>query len=190
MIYAPQFGDVAMHTLAEEYWEAVGIQVELREVSTEAYRTTASNNDHDVAITTSGTTTEAPLYANPFRLYPPFGDAALEPICGGPWAEWHDTNGASGVEPPDDIKSLWDLTDEWKSTPPSDPRYAELGQQIVEIHRDHFFLIGLVSSTPETTIVSRNLANVVEWKVQAFEYYRMYPQRTDQWFFTEIPASN
>jgi len=190
LVYAPQFGDVAMHELTKEYWEAVGVKVELREVTSEAYRTMASVNDHDVAITTSGTSTEAPLYSNPFRLYPPFGDAALEPICGGPWAEWHATNGASGTEPPDDIKTLWDLTDEWKSTPPTDPRYAELGQQIVEIHRAHFFLIGLVSATPEVTIVSRNLANVPEWKIQAFEYYRMYPQRTDQWFFTELPAAS
>jgi len=190
LVYAPQFGDVALHELAKEYWGAVGIKVELREVSSEAYRTLAANNDHDVAITTSGTSTEAPLYANPFRLYPPFGDAALEPICGGPWAEWHATNGASGTEPPADVATLWDLTDEWKSTSPDDPRYAELGQQIVEIHRAHFFLIGIVSSTPAITIVSRNLANVIDWKINAFEYYRMYPQRTDQWYFTTIPAAN
>ena len=190
LVYAPQWGDVAMHVLAKEYWEAVGVKVELREVSSEAYRTMASNNDHDVATTNSGLTTEAPLYSNPFRLYPPFGDAALEPICGGPWAEWRATNGASGTEPPDDVKTLWDLTDEWKSTPPTDPRYAELGQQIVEIHREHMWLIGTVTSTPAITIVSRALGNVPEWKINAFEYYRMYPQRTDQWFFTELPAAS
>jgi len=190
LIYAPQFGDVALHELAKEYWEAVGVKVELREVSTEAYRTMASNNDHDIAVADSGTSTEAPLYSNPYRLYPPFGDAALEPLCGAPWVEWHDTNGASGIEPPDDIKTLWDLTDEWKSTSPEDPQYAELGRQIVEIHRDHFFLIGTVSSTPAITIISRSLANVPEWKINAFEYYRMYPQRVDQWYFTEIPSGN
>ena len=189
MVYAPQFGDVALHELAKEYWEAVGIKVELREVTSEAYRTFAANNDHDVAITTSGLTLEAPLYSNPFRFYPPFGDAALEPICGAPWAEWQATNGASGTEPPEDIKTLWDLTDEWKSLAPEDPRYAELGQQIVEIHRAHFFLIGTVTATPEVTIVSRNLVNVPEWKIQAFEYYRTYPQRTDQWFFKTLPAA-
>ncbi len=187
LVFAPQFGDVALHELAKEYWEAVGVKVELREVSTEAYRTMASNNDHDIAVADSGTSTEAPLYANPFRMYPPFGDAALEPICGAPWAEWHATNGASGIEPPDDVKQLWDMVDEWKSTPSTDPRYAELGREIVEIHRAHFFLIGTVSSTPAITIVSRNLGNVVDWKINAFEYYRTYPQRTDQWYFITLP---
>ena len=57
LVYAPQWGDVAMHVLAKEYWEAVGVKVELREVSSEAYRTMASNNDHDVATTNSGLTT-------------------------------------------------------------------------------------------------------------------------------------
>src|SRR5690606_1229339 len=57
--YAIQFGSVARHELAKEYWEDVGIRVELREVSTEAYRAMASANDHDIAITTSGTETEA-----------------------------------------------------------------------------------------------------------------------------------
>ena len=187
LVFAPQFGDVALHQLAKEYWEAVGVKVELREVSTEAYRTMASNNDHDIAVADSGTSTEAPLYSNPFRLYPPFGDAALEPICGAPWAEWHATDGASGIEPPADIQTLWDLTDEWKSTASTDPRYAELGREIVEIHRAHFFLIGTVSSTPAITIVSRNLGNVIDWKVNAFEYYRTYPQRTDQWYFVTLP---
>jgi hypothetical protein len=30
---------------------------------------------------------------------------------------------------------------------------------------------------------------VPEWKIQAFEYYRMYPQRTDQWYFKTLPAA-
>jgi peptide/nickel transport system substrate-binding protein len=183
ILFPLQAGDTALHELAKEYWDAVGVRIELREVSTEAYRTIASGNDHDVAVFDSGTTTEAPLYANPFRLYPPFGDAALEPLCGGPWAEWRDTNGASGLEPPDDVKRLWDLTDQWKSQPPGTAEYTRLGQEIVEIHRKYMWLIGTVTPTPAVTVVSRSLGNVTPWTINAFEYYRTYPFRTDQWFF-------
>jgi hypothetical protein len=70
---------VKLHELAKEYWEAVGVRMELKELSTEAYRAMAASNDHDIQVTNSGTEVEAPLYSNPFRLYPPFGDAALEP---------------------------------------------------------------------------------------------------------------
>jgi peptide/nickel transport system substrate-binding protein len=190
MVYAIQFGDPARHELAKEYWEAVGVRVELREVSTEAQRAAASANELDIQITNSGLETEAPLYSNPFRLFPPFGDPTLEPLCGVPWKEWHDTDGASGVEPPDDIKTLWELTDQWKASLPGSEEYLSLGKQIVEIHLAHNYLIGVITSPPQPTIVSRDLMNVPQLSVNAFEYYRTYPYRTDQWFFSSAAAGN
>ncbi len=187
IVYSQQFGNPAQHELVKEYWEKVGVKIELKEVSTEAYRTMASNNDHDIAVTDSGTTTEAPLYSNPFRFYPPFGDAALEPICGGPWAEWHETGGKSGIEPPDDVKELWDLTSKWQASLPGSDEYVKLGQQIVEIHMKHFWLIGVNTSTPAMTIVSTRMGNRPKYKINAFEYYRAYPYRPDQWFFKTLP---
>ena len=190
LIYAIQWGDPALHELAKEYWEAVGVRVELKEISTEAYRAMAASNDHDIQVTNSGTEVEAPLYSNPFRLYPPFGDAALEPLTGGPWADWHNTNGAQGIEPPADIKPLWDMTDKWKSSLPGSPEYISLGQQLVEVQMAHFFIIGTVTTTPAVTIVSRVLGNVPQESVNAFEYYRTYPYRTDQWFRKDAAAGN
>jgi peptide/nickel transport system substrate-binding protein len=185
LIYAIQWGDPALHELAKEYWEAVGVKVELKEISTEAYRAMAANNDHDIQVTNSGTEVEAPLYSNPFRLFPPFGDAALEPLFGAPWVEWHNTNGEQGTEPPDDIKPLWDLTDKWKSSLPGSEDYIKLGQQLVQVQMDRGMIIGTITTTPAVTIVSRRLGNVPQLKINAFEYYRTYPYRTDQWYFKE-----
>ena len=188
--YAIQFGPAARHELAKEYWEDVGIRVEIREVDTTAYRATTSANEHDIAITTSGTETEAPLYSNPFRLFPPFGDAALENLCGNPWVEWHESGGTAGIEPPADIQRLWDLVDQWKSSLPGSEDYISLGQEIVEIHLAQNYLIGVLTSPPVATVVSRNLGNVPQYSINAFEYYRTYPYRPDQWFFKDAGASN
>lgn len=185
LIYAIQWGDPALHELAKEYWEAVGVKVELKEISTEAYRAMAANNDHDIQVTTSGTVAEAPLYSNPFRLFPPFGDAALEPLFGAPWVEWHNSNGGQGTEPPDDIQELWDLTDQWKSSLPGSDEYVRLGQQLAQVQMDRGMLIGTITSPPVITIVSRRLGNVPKITVNAFEYYRTYPYRTDQWYFKD-----
>ena len=185
LFYAIQFGDPARHELAKEYWEAVGVRVELKEMSTEAYRAMAANNDHDIQVTNSGLELEAPLYSNPFRLFPPFGDAALEPLFGAPWMEWHNTNGEQGIEPPDDIKPLWDLTDQWKSSLPGTDEYVSLGQELVQVQMDRGMIIGTITSAPALTIVSRRLGNVPELKINAFEYYRTYPYRTDQWYFKD-----
>jgi peptide/nickel transport system substrate-binding protein len=188
--YSIQFGPATRHELAKEYWEDVGIRVEVREVDTTAYRATTSANEHDIAVTYTGLVLEAPLYSNPLGFVPPFGDAALENLCGNPWVEWHESNGASGIEPPDDIKQLWDLTDQWKSSLPGSEEYMSLGKQIVEIHLAHNYLIGTITTTPAVTIVSRALGNVPEYSINAFEYYRTYPYRTDQWYFKEPVAGN
>jgi peptide/nickel transport system substrate-binding protein len=185
LLYALQFGDPAQHELVKEYWEAVGVKVEVKEMSTEAYRAMAANNDHDIQVTNSGLELEAPAYSNPFRLFPPFGDAALEPLFGAPWVEWHNSNGEQGIEPPDDIKPLWDMADQWKSALPGTDEYISLGQQLVQVQMDRGMIIGTITSPPVVTIVSRRLGNVPTLNVNAFEYYRTYPYRTDQWYFKE-----
>jgi peptide/nickel transport system substrate-binding protein len=185
-VYLLQTGNVALHELTKDYWEAVGVKVEIKEVSSEAYRTMASSNEHDIASFTSGTTIEPALYSNPFRLYPPFGDRALEPLCGAEWYDYYATEGESGTKPPDDdILALFDLTDQWRSSPPGSDDYIRLGKEIVEIHRDHFWLVGTISDAPNITIVHNRLGNVTEWTIQAWDYYRTYAFRTDQWYIKE-----
>jgi peptide/nickel transport system substrate-binding protein len=184
-VYLLQTGNPALHELTKDYWEDVGVKVELKEVSSEAYRTMVSSNEHDVATFTSGMTIEPALYANPHRLYPPFGDRALEPLCGAEWFDYWASDGATGTEPDADTLALFDLTDQWKSSPPGSEAYMSLGKQIVEIHRDHFWLIGTISNAPSLTIFHNRLKNVPEFTIQAWDYYRTYAFRTDQWFIRE-----
>jgi len=184
--YPIQAGNPSLHELAKEYWEDVGVRVELKEVSTEAYRTMASSNEHDLALFTSGTTFEPLLYGNPYRLYPPFGDRALEPLCGGPWFEWFKSGGEAGEEPPSqDIKDLFTMVDGWKVTIPGSDEYIQLAKDIIQIHRDHFWLIGTVSSSPGVTIIHNRLHNVPELQIQGWDIYRIYPVRAEQWFIVE-----
>jgi len=186
MNYLIQAGDPALHELAKEYWEDVGVKVELKEVSSEAYRTMASSNEHDIALFNSGTVLEPLAYANPYRLRPPFGDRALEPLCGGPWYEWWNTDGEAGEEPPDqDIKDLFDMVDEWTTTIPGTDEYLKLGKEIVQVHLDHFWLIGTITASPGVTIVHNRLHNVPEYKIQGWDIYRTYPVRPDQWFIVD-----
>jgi peptide/nickel transport system substrate-binding protein len=75
------------------------------------------------------------------------------------------------------------LTDKWKSSLPGTEDYVKLGQQLVQAQVDRGMIIGTITSPPAVTIVSRTLGNVPKLKVNAFEYYRTYPYRTDQWYF-------
>ena len=48
LVFSNQGGPVRLHELTESYWEAVGIQVEAREVTSDEYREEANNNNLDL----------------------------------------------------------------------------------------------------------------------------------------------
>ena len=77
------------------------------------------------------------------------------------------------------------MADQWKSALPGTDEYISLGQELVQVQMDRGMLIGTYTASPIVTIVSRRLGNVPTLKVNAFEYYRTYPYRTDQWYFKE-----
>lgn len=168
--------------LVKSYWEAVGVKVELKEIATEAYRSMVTNNDHDIATFTSGTVLEPMFISNQYRFVPPFGDHSLEPITGQLWADWVASDGANGVEPSDDVKRLFELTAQFKMSLPGSEEYIKAGQEIGDIHMKNIWLIGVISSPPSVMIHKDRLANFSPMKITAFEFYRFYPYRPDQWF--------
>ncbi|MEM0906200.1 MAG: ABC transporter substrate-binding protein, partial [Pseudomonadota bacterium] len=50
LIYSSQGAPVQLHELVRDYWSAVGVRVDLREVSTDEYRASANNNDLDLTV--------------------------------------------------------------------------------------------------------------------------------------------
>ena len=168
--------------LIKSYWEAVGVKVELKEIATEAYRSLVANNDHDLASFTSGGTLEPSFLANQYRFYPPFGDPILEPQCGLSYLEWFKSGGTTGEEPPADMKLLYELTEQFKVALPGTPEYIKIGQEIGDIHSKNMFMIGILGPAPSVQIGNNRIGNYIPAKVSAFEFYREYPYRPDQWF--------
>jgi peptide/nickel transport system substrate-binding protein len=168
--------------LIKSYWEAVGVKVELKEVATEAYRSLVANNDHDLASFTSGGTLEPSFLANQYRFYPPFGDPVLEPQCGLSYLEWYKSGGATGEEPPADMQRLYELTEQFKSAIPGTDEYVKIGQEIGDIHSKNMYLIGIIGPAPSVQIANNRIGNYIPAKISAFEFYREYPYRPDQWF--------
>lgn len=168
--------------LIKSYWEAVGVKVELKEIATEAYRAMVSNNQHDVACFTSGTTLEPSFLSNQYRFVPPFGDLDLEPQFGISWKEWYESDGATGEEPPEDVKKLWELTEKFKTLLPGTPEYVEVGQAIGDIHMQNVFLIGILGPAPSVLIMKNRVGNLVPVTVSGFEFFREHPVRPEQWY--------
>ena len=168
--------------LVGQNWADVGIQTTVKEVTPDEYRSAQSSNQLDVmmwrksqplAIVMGNNELWVPPYENYFGLR----NAML-------WAEWIDSNGASGVEPPEYAKQLIADINEFQSTQTGTPKSDTLGARLVKNMTENLLFIGTVQA-PAPIYHSNKLKNFPEFKTQSYEYYRTTPYRPDQWFLEE-----
>ena len=100
------------------------------------------------------------------------------------WAEWVDSNGASGVEPPDYAKQMMKDINAFQSTPVGTPESDKLGARLVQNLVENLLFIGTVQ-VPAPIYHRNAVKNVVEYTTHSFEYYRSYPYRPTQWWLDE-----
>jgi len=179
--FAPQGGPVENHELVKAYWEAVGVRVQAKEVSSDFYRSTSSANEHDLA-TWRGASGATALNAE--VMFPPFGDY-LQIRTGVQWNEWMLSDGAEGIEPPEDMKKLYDLAAEWKTYPLGSEDNSRVGAEVIQIHADNLLSIGLVGAVPSPVYLNNRVGNGIEFTIKSYNYYWAYAFRPTQWFINE-----
>ena len=100
------------------------------------------------------------------------------------WAEWVDSNGSSGVEPPAYVKELISDVNAFQSESAGTAASDALGSKLVQNMVENLLFIGVVQAP--APIYHRNaLKNFTEFKTHSYEYYRTYPYRATQWFLDE-----
>lgn len=168
--------------LVGQNWADVGVQTQVKEVTPDEYRSAQSSNNLDVGLWQYGAPLAIHLGLNSFFRVP-FG-TYFEHRTGMLWAEWLDSDGATGVEPPDYVKKLADDIDAFQSAVPGTPESDALGAGLVETFVSNMVMIGTVKA-PEPIYASNNLKNFTEFKTWSYEYYRTYPYRPTQWWLDE-----
>ena len=114
---------------------------------------------------------------------PPF-DGYFDLRTGMLWAEYIDSNGASGVEPPAWVGEMRQKAIDFQSAQPGSPEQAAAGAWLAETMVDQMLFLGTVVAP--APIYSRNaLKNVPEFQTWSYEYYRTYPYRAAQWWLDE-----
>ena len=169
-------------TLVREYWMAVGINVTLKEVTSQLTREKATNSTSDINMEWD-VPFEPNLISQIDYYIPPYGD--IGPLVGVQWRDWIVTNGTTGEEPPAWAKRLFELSEVWKTVLPGSDLYMEIGREMVRINLDNMVIIGTVAGLPGPTVVSNKLRNVTKWTVQNYNYGRTYPFRPDQWYYVK-----
>jgi peptide/nickel transport system substrate-binding protein len=178
--YTTQEQSAKMHELVRDYWAAVGIRVVLKEVSSDEYRTRNQNNDGELTSWGGSHTNPWQILTNSLVFTPSFGDFFV-PGSGFAWAQWMNTGGKEGVEPPADIKKLYKLRDEFVKYPLDTPESARIGREIIDIHLKNLWRIGTVGSIPLPIIASNRIGNFSPFTIWA-SYYWSYAFRPTQWY--------
>lgn len=168
--------------LVAQNWADVGVATAVKEVTPDEYRSAQSSNQLDVGMWEKGQPTAIVLGNNelwvpPFENY--FGHRQ-----GMLWAEWVDTDGASGVEPPQWVKDLMADTNAFQGAVPGSAEQGEIGARMAKAMTENLMFIGTVQAP--NVIYSRNaLKNMAEFKTQSYEYYRTFPYLAAQWWLDE-----
>jgi len=181
LVYSNQGAPVQMQELVRDYWGAVGVRVDLKEVTSDEYRAAANNNDLDIT-TWKGDGIAAPAISQDVTsMIPPFGDY-FNPGTGFDWAAWKVSGGEQGTEPPADVKTLYDLTDTFLQVPIGTEESDRVGHEIVDIHVRNMWKIGTVGEVVNPVMRRDDLGNFRRFTAKTYDYYWTYPYRPNQWF--------
>ena len=163
-------------------WAEIGIQTTVKEVTPDEYRSAQSSNQLDVLMWLKGQP-EAIHLGDASYWSPPF-DGYFDLRTGMLWAEYIDTNGASGVQPPAWVDQMRQDAIAFQSAAPGSAEQGEFGLKLAQKMVDEMLFLGTVIAP--APIYHRNaLKNVPEFKTWSYEYYRTYPYRAAQWYFDE-----
>ena len=184
LVYSSQGVPVKMMELVRDYWTAVGVRVDLKEVTSDEYRASGNNNDLDLTTWKYDGNAGPTISQDTTVFVPPFGDF-FNPGTGAKWAAWKQTGGAEGIEPPADIKKLWDLSEQFIQVEFGSDASNAIGAEIVKIHTDNMLKIGTVGDIVAPFLWRNDLQNVKPIKSKTYDFYWTYPYRPSQWWLEQ-----
>ncbi len=145
---AGQFEELLKH-----YFEQVGIQTNIRLVDRATLDNTFWSNDH-VATTAFDVGGISPYLRPdtviPLRMVTPWHSQ---------WAAYYESEGESGVEPPAEIKEMWEHWRALSASTDTDEIDAE-AEAIIGIHVDNQWVLGYTGPVPMLYAVSNDIINV------------------------------
>ena len=168
--------------LVAQNWADVGIQSVVKEVTPDEYRSAQSANQLDVSMWRKSQPLAIVLGNNelwvpPYENYFGNRNAML-------WAEWVDSKGSAGVEPPQWAKDMVDNINALQSADQSSQEFKDLVSSMASAMAENLMFIGTVNA-PAPIYRNNDLKNFADFKTHSYEYYRTYPYRATGWWLDE-----
>jgi len=168
--------------LVARYWNEVGVKTLFKEVTPDEYRGAQSSNQLDVGAwqknqPISVILGENELFVPPYENYFGHTTAIL-------WAEYIDSNGASGVKPPQYAYDMIDAINTFQSAVAGSEEFITAGNNMVQGLVGNLLFIGTVAQ-PYPVYHRNALRNFTQFKVASYNYYRTFPYLPQQWFLAD-----
>ncbi len=136
-------------------WNGVGVSTQMRTTSRELYWTRACGNEVEVATWTESRAIDPMV--DPLWVFPYDERSWLAPAYG----NWYYSGGKFGEEPPQYIKDMMALYDQYKTTVDRDEQ-VRLAKELLHLNAENVFVIGTVGLTPNVVVVKDDFRNVPE----------------------------
>ena len=102
------------------------------------------------------------------------------------WGQFHQTGGTAGEEPDmEPARRLMELLHDWEAAT-NDEKRAEIWHEMLWIHSDQVYGIGIVAAAPQPVVVSNRLRNVPKNAIWAWDpgaHFGIY--RPDEFYFQD-----
>lgn len=146
--------------LTKNTWAKIGINVQLKKIDRELQQSQMESNDFDISWWVVDNVTDVGLgnMAHISKIFAP-GNSIYE---FNPWPgyiNWYQTKGETGIEPPDKIKHVRELSEIVNGNPDESKR-KEAMQELVKLQAENLWVIGTVALPPQPILVNDNLKNV------------------------------
>jgi peptide/nickel transport system substrate-binding protein len=156
--YVPDFMQIMVQN-----WADIGVKLDPKFVREDTLNARWAANLQDVGISNSEGGNVSLAHSNyPIRLEPPWHWMGTDccAMSSYPWRLWLDTNGKQGEEPPQQIKDLYKLVNQWLATPTDKPEFTTLMNQIIKINVNNLYYFGTVSAPPTVSINNNRVGNL------------------------------
>jgi len=174
------------------YWAEIGVRFEPKFVPEETLQTRFVANETDVGISNSDGGAELTARSSyPMRLMPPWhwGFSDCCPMSSYQWRQWLDSERdpsreTEGIEPPEEVKRIYQLVWEWLDQPYGTEEYKELINEIITINVENLYYFGTVSSSPAVFVASNRLGNVPR-EDGVFDAWGLTPYLPETWYIRQ-----
>lgn len=150
---ASMSGNAQLMELVAEYWTAVGVKTDLKLLARGLFYQRKAGLMHDVGIWWPSDEQEPTIDPRWFLPY------TVESIQAIDYSRWFRTDGAQGPEPPAPIRRCIELYHQIEGE--TDTRtQIRLFKDIIELNREHLWVIGTIGDIPAAVIVKDDFRNV------------------------------